>query len=65
MKYQFFVGLALSALYGLVLAENEYTGECKEIYNYIEGLGNGEDEKSYLPDLLSCEVDNNGNVISL
>jgi len=65
MKYQFFVGLALSALYGLVLAENEYIGECKEIYNYIEGLGNGEDEKSYLPDLLSCEVDNNGNVISL
>ncbi|KAG4088102.1 L domain-like protein [Neocallimastix lanati (nom. inval.)] len=65
MKYQFFVGLALSALYGLVLADNQYTGDCKEIYNYLKGLGYIEDEKSYTPDLRSCEVDNNGNVVSL
>jgi len=65
MKYQFLVGLILSVLNGLVLAKNEnnYSGDCKEIYKYIEGLG--DDELSYLPDFLSCEVDNNGNVIYL
>jgi len=67
MKILFLAGLALSALSSLVKADDNLVGDCKNIYEYIDGLKveNINEHISLTLDISSCKTDNDGNVIEL